>query len=840
MTKHIAWSLLFCFLVNATGMMAQEAYHFTSGLVAFVPGHYGREAIYTDELSYRLYTQQMQRPVSGGLFTTGSNGQAVTWQALVADSTGRLVRKERLNGNRPGGRQGPWIIPGGGSGGLGMGTAYTYLTYLSVKAQVALLNIKGNSAVYVNGVLHTGDPYASGYLSLPVPLKKGLNELYVRGGSVVASLQFSQKKVLLNTADLTLPDIVPGGENGWLMGAVVVVNTTENRINGLVLASNLFDSLSTIYIPPIPPLSTRKVLFPINGAAVKAKGKFDCRLTLSENGIQLDEANIVIESVAASTQYAATFVSEIDGSLQYYGVTPQSPATSGNAALFLSVHGAGVEAIGQARAYQSKDWGTLVAATNRRPRGFNWEDWGRLDALEVLALAKKKFNPDPQRIYLTGHSMGGHGTWFLGATYPDQWAAIGACSGYPTLKGYGSADGLVPDSSTSALEQMLLRAGNQSDVIKLASNYKATGVYILHGDDDEVVPVKYARQMRKVLGEFQPDMSYYEYPGGGHWFGNQSVDWKPLFDFFRWHTRAADSTIDHIDFTTSNPGISASFRWAAIYQQEHPLQYSHMQLMRQKEKGIISGRTENIHLLQLQCTDWGSHAGLFIVLDGSDTIRYTTVTASDTIFLIKQSNKWILANRPGLGAKGPHRYGTFKDAFNHRMLFVYGTAGTTEENAWSIQKARYDAETWYYRGNGAVDLISDQEFAVADYSGRGIVLYGNASTNRAWNGLLKDCPIQVSRNGIQAGHQSWKGDSLAAYFVWPLKNSSVASVSVVSGTGLKGMNAANANQYFAGASGFPDFMIFDLSMLQKGSKGIKLAGFYNNNWELVADEFVKE
>jgi hypothetical protein len=313
-----------------------------------------------------------------------------------------------------------------------------------------------------------------------------------------------------------------------------------------------------------------------------------------------------------------------------------------------------------------------------------------------------------------------------------------------------------------------------------------------------------------------------------------------LFDFFKWHTRAPDSTIDRIDFVTSNPGISASFRWATVYQQEHPLQYSRIQLTRQKPKGVIAGKTENVHLLQLQCADWGKHRTLSIVLDGSDTIRYTTTTASDTFFLVKESGKWLLASKPGLWAKGPHRYGTFKEAFNHRMVFVYSTAGTPAENAWSIQKARYDAETWYYRGNGAVDLVSDKAFTLAGYTGRGIILYGNASTNRAWNALLRDCPIQVNRNGIKAGSQSWQGDSIAAYFIWPLQQAPAVSVSVVSGTGLKGMNAANANQYFAGASGFPDFMIFDLSMLQQGNKGVKMAGFYNNNWELVPGEFVKE
>ena len=118
--------------------------------------------------------------------------------------------------------------------------------------------------------------------------------------------------------------------------------------------------------------------------------------------------------------------------------------------------------------------------------------------------------------------MGGHGTWFLGATYADKWAAIAPCAGYPTLKAYGSADGLIPDSAGSPIEQMLLRSGNQSDVPRLGSNYKPLGIYIFHGDEDETVPVSYARQMRKLLADFHTDMSYYEYPGGGHWFGDKS------------------------------------------------------------------------------------------------------------------------------------------------------------------------------------------------------------------------------------------------------------------------------------------------------------------------------
>lgn len=773
---------------------------------------YGREAISTNPLLWRLYTNTLSRPMAGDSFDVNTRGQVIKWQAITADSLNRL------------GGRGPEAFRGGGS--------YIYLTYESDKEQPALLNIKGNYSVIINGEPHAGDTYSSGWLYIPVKLKKGLNEIYAAGQRITADLIFPGKRVSLNTEDATLPFIVPGIPSDDLKGAVVVINTSAKTLTGFQIKSSIAGKEMISAVPSIPPMSIRKIIFHFNGTGITQKGQNDCALQLLDHGKVVDEKKLTIEAVDATDKYSQTFISDIDGSLQYYAVTPQNPSSQNPSALFLSVHGAGVEAIGQARAYKSKDWGTLVAATNRRPRGFNWEDWGRLDALEVLAIAKEKFRPHPQRIYLTGHSMGGHGTWFLGATYPDKWAAIGACSGYPTLKGYGSADGLIPDSSSNPLEQVLLRSGNQSDVLKLVSNYKPLGIYVLHGDMDRTVSVNYARQMRDILGKFHTDLSYYEYPGGEHWFGDQSVDWKPLFDFFAWHRLLPDSAVNTIDFTTANPGISASFRWATIYQQTHPLQFSRIQLKRNKASKSITGSTENIRLLKLDLKEFNKGDQLKITLDNAEPVSYTINNDHDSLFLLKGDRNWEITNVPDMYQKGPHRYGTLKDAFNHNMIFVYGTSGTKEENEWSFNKARYDAETWYYRGNGAVDIVADKDFSLAKYKDRGVIIYGNKNSNSAWKILLQDCPIQVERNKITAGSKTWTGDDIGAYFVWPIRSSSIASVAVISGTGVKGMNAAMANQYFAGASGFPDFMIFQLDMLKSGIKGVKMAGFYDNEWKL--------
>ena len=68
-----------------------------------------------------------------------------------------------------------------------------------------------------------------------------------------------------------------------------------------------------------------------------------------------------------------------------------------------------------------------------------------------------------------------------------------------------------------------------------------------------------------------------------------------------------------------------------------------------------------------------------------------------------------------------------------------------------------------------------------------------------------------------------------------MKNSRLNSIGVIAPTGISGMKAANANQYFAGASGFPDFMIFTLGMLQSGADQVKMSGFFNNDWKLTPD-----
>lgn len=137
--------------------------------------------------------------------------------------------------------------------------------------------------------------------------------------------------------------------------------------------------------------------------------------------------------------------------------------------------------------------------------------------------------------------------------------------------------------------------GQCGRVLDLRKNFLQSGIYILHGDSDNVVPIEQVRRMREILGTFHPDFCYYEYPGGSHWYSNESVDWKPIFDYFRWHSVPSADKVKQLEFHTASPAISAKDYWVTINQQDTAYDFSSVSF-KQTDNGI-SGTTSNVAAL---------------------------------------------------------------------------------------------------------------------------------------------------------------------------------------------------------------------------------------------------
>jgi hypothetical protein len=377
---------------------------------------------------------------------------------------------------------------------------------------------------------------------------------------------------------------------------------------------------------------------------------------------------------------------------------------------------------------------------------------------------------------------------------------------------------------------MMTRAGTPSRTLKLIRNYLHLGVYVLHGEKDNVVPTFLARDMRRRLGRFHNDFTYYEYPGGTHWYGDHSMDWPPIFDFFKARTIAKPETVKKLEFYTGSPGVSSSSNFMTIHQQEQPFLVSSFKLDRESEFKVT---TDNIEVLAIDRDKLKDTLETLII--DKDTLNFEQ--GSGKLYFKRSGTTWRTATAPAMAEKGPHRNGGFKDAFRNNMVFVFATQGTKTENEWYYNKALFDAETFWYRANGNVEVVKDTQFDPDDYKDRNVVVYGNKDNNLAWKKLLGNSAVQVGKNTVTVGDRELSGDQWGLYFIVPRPDSAVASVGVVTASGERGMKAAYANHYLVNGTTFPDLLLFDSSILRNGSSGLKCAGFFGNDWSVEKGEF---
>jgi predicted peptidase len=163
-------------------------------------------------------------------------------------------------------------------------------------------------------------------------------------------------------------------------------------------------------------------------------------------------------------------------------------------ALILFLHGAGetgtdgkkpaAVGLGPAIKKQEKKFPFLAVFPQSQKRTWRADTGDGKRALAVLDEVMKKYNVDPKRVYLTGLSMGGFGTWSLAVQDPDRWAAI------------------VP----------VCGGGNP----KQAGKIKDIPCWCFHGDADKAVRVDLSRAMIKALNDAGGHPKYTEYPGVGH------------------------------------------------------------------------------------------------------------------------------------------------------------------------------------------------------------------------------------------------------------------------------------------------------------------------------------
>jgi poly(3-hydroxybutyrate) depolymerase len=506
-----------------------------------------------------------------------------------------------------------------------------------------------------------------------------------------------------------------------------------------------------------------------------------------------------------------TIFSNVDDTEQPYGLyVPKNYNPKKKYPLVIMLHGAGSNhrlSLRRVFGKSNADGETDVEATKYFPE---WADVNYIvaspyargttgyqgvpekDVYDVLADVKKRFNIDDDRVYLTGLSMGGGGTLWIGLSRPDIWAAIAPVCPAPPR---GTED--------------------------LASNALNYPVHVFQGDIDPAVKVEGTRAWVQRFKDAGVNITYKEYPGVKHDSWVNAYKDEFIFSWFDQFKR--NRFPERVRFTTKQYKYNSAY-WVQI-DQLTPGTLANVDA-RFNGQNNLTVTTSNIGALTFKLAghnSFKSRKPVEIVIDG----KTVSAQVSDAVTLVKRDGNWETATYQATPtAKRPGAEGPLSETFADRHVYVYGTADKpSPEELKSRQDLAFQAANWSaYRGEflGRImvfpRILADKDVRPSDLDGTNLVLFGTKETNSLVAKYSDRLPIQLNANTPDYG----------LFYVFPVNNHYVAINSGLPWwTDGQAAGPSLTNRAMAVMSGFKDFILF------KGSYKTPVAeGYFDNDWHM--------
>ena len=344
------------------------------------------------------------------------------------------------------------------------------------------------------------------------------------------------------------------------------------------------------------------------------------------------------------------------------------------------------------------------------------------DVYKVIETCQEYFNIDRNRIYLTGLSMGGGGTLYLGMRRPDLFAAIAP----------------VCPAPPSAFYPLIGNALNLT-------------VAIHQGGADPVVK---AEGTRWILGEFQSKntlVEYYEYPGVHHdsWvqaYGNGNI--------FRWFDgQVRNPYPERVRYATEWYKYNRSY-WVK-FDKLKPGTHANIDA-RFTAKNAVEVKAENLEAFTLELK---GHPMFDHLSQKKKKINGTTIQSQPRLnhYFTLSEGKWVPERYEApVGDKQHGLEGPVFAAFTSRHTVVYGTQGAAD--AAEITRRRNEARELAdfsiafgnYTQPSTVNprIISDREVTPDDHLSSNLILMGTKETNSVIAGMADQLPIHMKPESV--------------------------------------------------------------------------------------------
>jgi predicted esterase len=448
-----------------------------------------------------------------------------------------------------------------------------------------------------------------------------------------------------------------------------------------------------------------------------------------------------------------------------------------------------------------------------------YRDLGEDDVLRALDWALRTYPIDPDRVTITGPSMGGIGAASIPLHHPDRFAASAPLCGYHSY--FVRRDFI--GRPLRPWERFL--AEERSNVF-WAENGARLPLWIVHGTQD--LP----ESNSGVLIERYEKLGFsikHDHPVAGHNVWQQTYEElkgaKWLLRFRRERHPAS------VRFKTTRTRWG-DYAWLHVTELSSPDAWAD-----------VEARVRSRHAIDVRTT---GAAELAIDRDDKLVEGAVTVTADGTALAFADGEPIVLHREAGAWVKGPASHagawkkgeitGPIRDVFHAPITFVYGAsdpaqARANEEVARAFAQIRAGVLVKY-------PVMSDEEFFArgeALANERALFLVGNAKSNRVLREFEASLPIKVDGDAVVVGAQRFAGRQLGAAFIHPNPKKQDRYLVVV-----EGVDALGTWRALSLPDLLPDFVVWDESVgpargqMNLSSAMLRAAGFFQNDWSLPA------
>ena len=525
------------------------------------------------------------------------------------------------------------------------------------------------------------------------------------------------------------------------------------------------------------------------------------------------------------------YVSEIDGSLQPYGLVIPENYKPGTKALRLDIweHGRSNKLSEVAFIDQRLNKAGIFTPKNTivlHPYGRYCNAMkfaGEVDTFEAMDSVKSFYPIDEDRICMRGFSMGGAAAWHFGAHYADQWAVVNPGAGFVDVKIYQRLT-----DKLDTIPWYEKKMWNLYDPLAVAVNLTNTTVVAYSGEEDKQKQA--ADLMEAALAKVGHKITHIIGPKTGHKYEPKAKEKVgKLVD--TWASKGTPSQPTQVRFSTASLKYN-QMHWVTIDSLE-----KHWEMARVEGELKANGvhiNTKNVAALTLDLK--GVHGTQQTIHINGQKLDTVPASARDrwTPHLHKGDGKWKFGYLPKAALRKKHNLqGPIDDAFMAPFLVVTPSEKSLSPkfDKWVDREVKEFLFQWRKQFRGEARVKMDTEITPEDIKNYNLILFGDPKSNSYLHDIIYSLPYRWKKTQFEVNGKEYSFDTHTPAMIYPNPRNRNRYIVINSGFTFAAVGkASNSRQ----TPRLPDWAVLDLNVApldRADGTGVVDAGFFDEQWK---------